>query len=194
MPNDKQNKDEMSEESEDETLEDETAAEESTEEPDGEDVQAELKRTRAALKAANAEAAKRRKELKRFEEDEQKRKDAELSESERLQKELAAAQAAQADAEARVNDVLLRSEVERAAVKAGFVDPEVAYQLADLSEVEIDEEDGSVSGADKAVKALAKEKPYLLRQPDKPDIDAGTRGGSDGKGQDVEAIKRRFGI
>ena len=53
-----------------------------------EEVKAELERTQVALKKANSEAAKRRKQLDAFEKAEQERKDAELSETERLKKEL----------------------------------------------------------------------------------------------------------
>lgn len=156
---------------------------------------AELKRTRAALKAANAEAAERRKRLSALEKAEQERKDAELSEKERLEKQLAEAQQARAEAEAVVNDILLRTSVKMTAAKMNFIEPEVAYQLADLAGVEIGE-DGEVSGVEKALKGLAKDKPYLLKQEQgqQPDINAGKKGkGKDGKA-DLEAIKRRFGI
>jgi len=155
----------------------------------------ELGRTRAALRTANAEAADRRRKLAALEKAEQERADAELSEKERLEKQLAEAQEARAKAEAVVNDVLLKTAVTLAAAKAGFIDAGVAYQLADLAGVEIGE-DGEVAGVDKALKALAKGKPYLLKQEggQQPDINAGKRGDGE-KGQtDLEAIKRRFGI
>ncbi len=160
-----------------------------------EEAQAELTRVRAALKKANAEAAERRKKLKAFEEAEQKRKDAELSDKERLERQLVAAQQAQEEAEAMVNDVLLRTAVDRAAAKAGFIDPEVAYQLADLSGVEIGE-DGEVAGVEKALKGLAKDKPYLLKQEGSQQLDINAGKGGKGKGgqADLEAIKRRFGL
>lgn len=155
----------------------------------------ELGRTRAALKKANSEAADRRKKLSALEAAEKKRADAELSEKERLEKRLAEAQEARAAAEAVVNDVLLKTAVTLAAAKAGFIDAGVAYQLADLSGVEIGE-DGEVAGVDKALKGLAKDKPYLLKQEggQQPDINAGKRGGKKDGQADLEAIKRRFGI
>lgn len=52
------------------------------------EVLAENERMAKALKEANAESAKRRKKLDEFEAAEQKRKDAELSEQERLKKEV----------------------------------------------------------------------------------------------------------
>lgn len=61
--------------------------------PQGKATEQEIEEIRAALKKANAEAAKYRKQASAFEEAEQKRKEAEMSEMEKLQKQLADAQA-----------------------------------------------------------------------------------------------------
>lgn len=98
----------------------------------------------------------------------QKLKDSELSETERLKKQMAEMEQAKADAERtaqvrelEINEKLIRAEVRVLAATMGFVSPDDAYRLANLGEVEIDEE-GLVKGVDKALKALAKDKPYLL--------------------------------
>lgn len=54
-----------------------------------EDLAAELEKARAALKSANKEAAERRKKLEAYEQDEAKRKEAEMTELEKYQKRTA---------------------------------------------------------------------------------------------------------
>ena len=61
---------------------------EAQEDPTPEAIAAELKDTRKALSKANREAAQRRKKLETYEKADQERKDAELSEMEKLQKQL----------------------------------------------------------------------------------------------------------
>lgn len=153
---------------------------------------AELEQTRRALKRANAEAAERRKRLKELEEAERKRQEAELSEKERLERTLAELQAERDTLLAQMTELRLRSAVERVAVRLGFRDPEDVYHLADLSGVEVDD-DGKVNGIEAALKALAKAKPYLLKQEQTPDIDAGKRGRAKAQ-SDLDTIRRRFGL
>ena len=137
-----------------------------------------------SLKEAQARLAK-------MEAEEKKRAQAELSETERLQAENQEL-AAQLQALAQERETLiLRTAVERAAAALGFHNPADAYGLADLSGVEVD--GGEVSGVDKALKALVKERPYLIKAVEKPDIDGSKK--SDGKKQqDRDGIARRFGI
>jgi len=101
----------------------------------------------------------------------QEREDAEKSELEKLQGALSTAQAEREELAGRLQDTLLRTAIEREAAKANFHDPAVAFALVDLTEVEIDE-NGDVTGADKAVKALAKAQSYLVKTADKPETDA----------------------
>ena len=98
----------------------------------------------------------------------QKLRDAELSEVERRDKRIAELEQKIQDAEAaatarelEINERLIRAEVRAAAAKLGFVNPEDAYGLADLADVTV-QEDSTVEGIDKALKNLAKDKPYLL--------------------------------
>jgi hypothetical protein len=81
------------------------------------ELQAELARVEAALKDANKEAASRRKKLEEFEKAEQARKDAELSETERLKKEL---QSAQSKLEAAQRTELQRSVSDEVGLPAVF--------------------------------------------------------------------------
>ena len=103
---------------------------------------------------------------------------AEMDEIERLKLELTEAQTSTAEAVATSRTASLRSAVEREAAKAGFNDLADAWRMASLDDLEIDEA-GNVNGADKAIKALAKAKPYLLRPAaESTNIDA-----TDGRGE-----------
>jgi hypothetical protein len=115
---------------------------------------AELERTRAALKAANAESAARRKKLEAFE--------AFNDELDHVKAELAAARAESELIRANARQTAIRHAVETAAAGLNFQDPADAITLADLSTVQVSD-DGTVTGAAEAVKALADKRPYLLK-------------------------------
>ena len=115
---------------------------------------AELEKTRAALKAANAESAARRKKLEAFE-----AFDDELT---RVKKELAEAKAQAEETKARARATAIRHAIETAAAGLNFQDPADAITLADTAAVQV-AEDGTVTGAAEAVKALADKRPYLLK-------------------------------
>jgi len=114
----------------------------------------ELEKTRAALKAANAESAARRKKLEAFE-----AFDDELS---RVKAELAQAKADAEQTKAAARAAAIRHAVELAAGNLNFQDPADALTLADLTAVQVDDA-GAVTGAAEAVKALAEKRPYLLK-------------------------------
>jgi hypothetical protein len=71
-------------------------------------------------------------------------------------------------------DDAVKMAIANEAAKAGFADPNDAYNLADLSVVEVN--DGNdVSGADQAIKALIAAKPYLVgKRAPAPATDGGT--------------------
>lgn len=150
----------------------------------------------------NRESAARRKKIEAFETAEKKRQDESLTETERYKQRTAELEA-QLSREKEVRQAsLIRSEVRIQALKLGFTDPDDAYSLLDLSEVEFEEETGDVQGIDKLLKALAKSKPYLLKVDDGTDnlgdkID-GREGGKRDKNKLEKARKaelgRRFGI
>ena len=136
--------------------------------PTPEEEHEELERTRVALKAANKEAADRRKRLDELEKAEADRQAASLSEVDKLKKQAADAEAKAKDAETKARERVIRAEVIAAASRLDFEDPEDAFailkgkgQLADLPDP--DTEEGG-----KALKALlgdlAKSKKHLLKQ------------------------------
>ncbi len=140
---------------------------------------AEFERLQAALKAANKEAADRRKRLDALEADEAKRKEAELSEVEKADQRAKAAEAKAQNLEQRWRDGMLRSAVTLAATQAQFYDPEDAYRLADLTSLTAND-DGTVTGVEEALKALVKAKPHLVKAATTtappPDVNAQNRG------------------
>ena len=202
MAEEEKKKDEMSEEEEEEQEDTDPGTETDGDgDGDGGDVRAEMERIRAALKKANAEAAKRRKELERFQAEEQRRKDAELSDVEKAQRQAAEWQGKFDEISAALDGMRMRQAFYDAAAtaKVAFANGlarQDAFDLSDLSGVEIDD-DGAVSGMDEVLKALQKDRPHLFGMAEKKDINAGD--GGDGKkkkgtGADDETVKRRFGI
>ena len=139
---------------------------------------AEVEQLRAALKAANKEAAERRKKLDALEAAEAKRKEDELSEVEKADKRAKDAETKAQQLEQRWRDGMLRSAVTLAATQAQFYDPEDAYRLADLSSLTVND-DGTVTGVEDALKALVKAKPHLVKTTTNappPDVNAQNRG------------------
>lgn len=130
--------------------------------PTAEQLATELASLRAALKAANAESATRRKKLDELEAAEEERKAAQLSEVEKARKAQADAEAKALATEERLRTAAIRNAVVLAASKANFYDPEDAFRLADLAEVQV-AEDGTVTGVDNALKTLTKAKPHLVK-------------------------------
>lgn len=143
---------------------------------------------REKAKSATAQA----KRLAELEEAEKKRKEAELSETDKVKAEKARLEDELKKAGEALKSISLRHAVEIAAARANFQDPEDAYRLADLSEVEVSE-DGKVTGVDKALEALAKKRPYLIKTTKAPETDA-EAGGKKKPGSDETAIARRFGL
>ena len=135
---------------------------------DRERAMATIRKQRALEKAQKKELADALKKVKALEAAEKKRSEAELSELELAQAKVVELEQAKADAESQaqakaleVNEKLIKAEVRLVAGTMGFVSPGDAYQLAELADVSVDDE-GEVKGVEKALKALAKDKPYLL--------------------------------
>lgn len=90
----------------------------------------------------------------------------------------------------QLRDSAIRTTVFAEAAKAGFVDPEEAFRLADLSKVKVDD-DGSVSGASESVQALAEAKPHLLKTDGKtkaPDTGATNPAGAEAQTNPVHKL------
>ena len=141
-----------------------------------EQMQADLAAARAALKAANNESAERRKRLEKLEADEKKRAEAEMTEAQRLQKEVADLKASNDRIIAQANERVIMAAFVAEAAKLGVVHPQDAYALADRSTVAIDDK-GNVTGADKAVEALVKAGRLPTKAAQPPDINAANQGG-----------------
>lgn len=154
-----------------------------------EELAAELEKTRKALKKANAQAATHRKKADELSAAEKQRQDAELSEVERLKKQLAdlTSELDGAKKENQTNRLRRAFEMSAREQKLSFVNPQAAddaFDRANLEEVEVDD-DGKVSGMDQVLKDLQKSRPYLFAKEEKedaPDIDA-TRKGKGNKGE-----------
>jgi hypothetical protein len=91
-----------------------------------------------------------------------------LSERDKLQKQIEKLEKKAAEAEARAlekeqkaQEILIRSAVLSEASKLGFANPEDAYLL--LAQKPTIGEDGQPAGVAEAVKALAESRPYLIR-------------------------------
>jgi hypothetical protein len=140
----------------------------------------------AGKKALDAERDARRdaeKRAKAAEDELKKLKDASLSENERRDKRLADLERAETDWQRERQDLVLRSSVERQAVKLGFADPTDALGLLDRTSIEY-EPDGSPRNVEQLLTALAKGKPYLLAQRRSAgSFDTGTGGGQSAAGR-----------
>lgn len=143
----------------------------------------ELERTRIALKAANKEAADRRKRLEELEAAETARKQAEMTETDKLRAELEAAKAEAVKAQAAAQEMLIRSAFVAEAAKVGASHPEDVYLLADRSAVSVDDK-GKVEGVAEAVKVLvdAGRVPISGHAP-APNLDGGAGNGERGNGK-----------
>jgi len=163
--------------------------------PDATKLLAELEETRKALKVANAEAADRRKKLQAFEEAEAKRKEAEMSEVEKLNAKLAEMVTEREAIQQALMDTKLDAAISGAAATLKFRNPVDARALIDMDAIEISE-NGAIKGVEAALKALAKERPYLIDSVSVPDTDGTKR--SQGKAAQDEAalqtIAARYGI
>jgi hypothetical protein len=162
---------------ENEETEVETTEEEKTGEKPVEVSAEEYKRMQSALKAANKESAARRKQIEELQAADDKRKKDELSEIDRLKLEKQEAETKAATAEATLQAERVKNQIYAEASKAQFGEkkqpfekPEIAYKLLSDEDKAGDVED--------ALKRLAKENPFLLKQ-----VPAGDGVGSPARGK-----------
>lgn len=158
-----------------------------------EQLKAELDKVRKALAMANRESAERRKKLEQLEQAELKRKQAELTEAQRLEAQLHDAQARLKDLEAEHEELRARHLVERVATRLEFQDPADAYALLDLSQVDLDDESAAKS-VEGALRSLVKAKPYLVRQANKPELNAAAAPAKRDPHAEAERLRRQYGI
>ncbi|WP_353854803.1 Clp protease ClpB [Bacillus sp. Bos-x628] len=120
-----------------------------------------------------ADYGKLKERVEAFEKAEQEKADAELTELDRLKKELEAKSETEQSLAKQIEELKKASDQEKItnefikkATSANIAYIDDALRLADLSGVSI--EDGKVVGVDDVVKSLAEEKPFLIAQKPKP--------------------------
>ena len=119
-----------------------------------------------ALKAARADAIKYRTRLREMEAEQQAKRDAELSDSERQAKELAELRQQMAERDEQTRRLALESAVALRSNTMGIVDAEAAVKLIDTASLDFDDAGRpDAESLDQALKRLIKAKPYLKTQP-----------------------------
>lgn len=159
-----------------------------------EETTVDVKAMQEALKKANHEAATNRKKLQAFEEAERKRKEAEMTELERIKAENERLQKKALEAEESAKRRALEAEVIRQSAALGYADAKDALAMLPVTEFEMNEA-GEYVGIDEALKKLAEQKPYLLKTETKqtPNVRATNPSGSKQGETDAERRKRLFG-
>ena len=150
------------------------------------------------LRQENRELKPKAQKLTEYEKAEQTRKDAELSEMDKLNKRLAEAETARQQALQTANDRLIKAAFVAEAAKHNIEYPEDAFLLADKTNVAVDES-GNVSGVAETVKTLVDGKRLPLRNRAIASLDAGAGSTSNGQrftalNEAELAIARRLGI
>ncbi len=127
-----------------------------------EEALARMKELERSLANATEERDRHRKKLSRYEEAEKQAQEAQLSEVERVKKQHAEFQAEHEEYRRRMQERVVRYELEREAARLGLIRPELAFKLIDWSELEF-AEDGTPKNADKLLEKLLKEYPELAK-------------------------------
>ena len=130
----------------------------------------ELEDIRKALKKANAEAAANRKALQAYQDAEEKRKQSEMTEVERLNAKIAEMAAKDEATQQSLRETRLYAAIDLTANKLKFRKTEEARKLVNRDAIEYGE-DGEWSGVEDALKALAKDSPHLIEAVNNADTD-----------------------
>lgn len=112
------------------------------------------------VRKLRAEAADYRKRLRELEGKVRAEEEAKMTEQEKLQKRLAELERQSTEYQQTMQARTLEYEVKLHAARLGVVDPEAAYRLLDIREIEFGE-DGKPANIEKALRALIAAKPYL---------------------------------
>lgn len=120
-----------------------------------------------AHKNAREQADRQAKKLTQYEKAEQDKRDAELSEIERIKKQNTELQSQHEAYTKAMQERIVSYEVQAQAAKLGIIDPEAASKLMDWSQLEFDES-GTPTNADKVLEKLIKSKPYLAPPKQEP--------------------------
>ena len=130
----------------------------------------ELEDIRKALKKANAEAAANRKALQAYQDAEEKRKQSEMTEVEKLQAKLTEMVSKQEATQQSLRETKLNAAIDLTAKTLKFRKVQEARALINRDALEFGE-DGEWSGVEDALKALAKDSPHLIEQVNNADTD-----------------------
>lgn len=158
--------------------------------PSIENLQAELEKTRTALKKANNESASHRHKAKELDELKSRLENEKLSEAEKLQTQLAQKEQEILKHQERV----VRSEIKSAALSLGVINPALIAKLVDWSEIEYDENTGDPTNVEDLLKELIKNEPYLVGKQQTPitRTTATNPSRSSVQSDDVEGLLRRI--
>jgi hypothetical protein len=141
----------------------------------------------------NPEGKKAVEELQKLKADEEKRKQAEMTDLQKAEAAKKAADEKNLKLEEDLKTERIKNAVLAEASKQGFEDPQDAYAMIDRAELEISA-DGKVDGVEEAIKALVKAKPYLLGTGEETarrvDINSGNKG-RQLKNANLEEIKKQ---
>lgn len=159
------------------------AASTTTTTPTADELKAQLADALSQIKKLNKESETRRKSLDQYEKEKADREALELSETQKLQKQIEALQAEKAKSTDLANQRLIRAEV-LAAASADFAHPEDVYTV--IREKLTVSDDGKVDGLPEALAELKKTRPTWLKtyrpsgvQPTNPGENATGQGETD---------------
>jgi hypothetical protein len=134
------------------------------------------------LAEARREAAKHRTDLRRF-------TDAQLSETERLQRRVTELEQEREAIASRDRERAIRLAALEAAARLGFRDPDLAVRLVDPSAVEV-RDDGTPRNVERLLAEVLARSPYLARPGASADFGGGQRGTAPA-GTDMNSLIRR---
>ena len=151
-----------------------------------------LKSALVKERALNPEGKKALTKLAELQAADEVRKKAEMTDLQKAQLDKKTADEKAAKLQVDLQTERIKNAVLAVASKANFVDPQDAYAMLDRSELEIGD-DGTVSGVENAIKALAKAKPYLVGEPGtrKFDLNSGDKGGPPKSPQHDEIVAKK---
>jgi hypothetical protein len=114
----------------------------------------------AYVRRLRAEAAEYRRKLRELERELKQRDEEKLSETERMRLRLSELEKELSQRELLLREHTLRYETMLRARELGIIDPDAAYRLLDLAEVEYDES-GRPTNIERLLRELVRKRPYL---------------------------------
>jgi hypothetical protein len=131
-----------------------------------------------------------RDKIKAAEAAEEARKQAALSEEEKVKSRLAALEQQNKDLLEQSRTSALRASVAETATRLGFRNPEVAFRLLDATAIDY-KEDGTPRNLERLLKDVLEKDPYLGKPTGAPDFGGGQRGKTPAGGTDMNSWLRR---